>query len=107
MFKSSMIGNLVADPEIKYTPKGVALAEIRLACDTGKNETAFVDVTMWEKDAELAAQYLKKGRKLYVECRVTMDEWTDKETGKKRQKHIFTCDYFKFLSSNKEDTSEN
>lgn len=104
MFKSSMIGNLVADPEIKYTPKGSAKAEIRLACDTGKDKTTFVDVVMWEKDAELAAQYLKKGRKVYMDCRVHMDEWEDKETGKKKSKLIHTCEYMKFLSnSNKEE----
>lgn len=102
-----MIGNLVADPEIKFTPKGTTIANIRLACDTGKNDTTYVDVVMWEKDAELAAQYLKKGRKVYMECRINTDEWVDKETGKKKSKHIHTCEYFKFLSNpNKEESAD-
>lgn len=102
-----MIGNLVADPEIRFTTKGSTVAEIRLACETSKTATSFVDVLMWDKDAELAAQYLKKGRKIYVDCRVHTDEWTDKETGKKRSKFIHTCEYFKFLGENKKDESEN
>lgn len=99
MFKSTMIGNLCADPEVRHTTNGTTVAEVRLACDTGKDGVSYVNLVFWDKDAELVAQYLKKGRKIYAECRVTTDEWTDKESGKKKSKHIYTCEYFKFLTN--------
>lgn len=108
MFKSSMIGNLVADPVVRYTASGKAVADIRLACDCGKDKASYVDVVFWEKDAELAAQHLIKGRKIYVDCRVHQDEWKDEASGKNRSKHVHTCINFEFLSNGakKEDSKD-
>lgn len=88
------MGNLTRDPEIKYTPKGTAVAEIGLAInrvystDQGerREETTFVDVELWGRQAEIAGEYLKKGRPVFIEGRLKLDTWDDKATGQKRSK---------------------
>jgi single-strand DNA-binding protein len=103
--KVMLIGNLTRDPEIRYTPKGTALAEIGLAVNrryTAENgekreETTFVDVTMWGKTAELAEKYLKKGNPVYIEGRLRLDSWDDKTTGAKRSKLSVVCEEMQFL----------
>ena len=92
--KVMLIGNVTRDPEIRYTPKGTALVELGLAVNrryTAENgekreETTFVDVTFWGRTAEIANEYLKKGRSVYVEGRLQLDSWDDKTTGQKRSK---------------------
>ncbi len=92
--KVILIGNLTRDPEIKYTPKGTAIADIGLAVnrtystDSGekREEVTFIDVTLWGRVAEIVGEYCKKGRPLYVEGRLQLDSWDDKATGQKRSK---------------------
>lgn len=92
--KVILVGTLTRDPEVKYTPKGSAVAELGLAInrhystESGekREEVTFVDVTLWGKTAELAGQYLTKGRQLYVEGRLQLDTWEDKQSGQKRSK---------------------
>ena len=92
--KVMLIGNLTRDPEIKYTPKGTAIADIGLACnrtyttDSGekREEVTFIDVTLWGRVAEIVGEYCKKGRPLFVEGRLQLDTWDDKATGQKRSK---------------------
>ena len=89
-----LIGNLTRDPEIKYTPKGSAIADIALAInrsystDQGekREETTFVDVVLYGRLAEIAGEYLRKGRPAYIEGRLKLDTWDDKQTGQKRSK---------------------
>src|SRR6202008_2763785 len=89
-----LIGNLTRDPEVRYTPKGTAVAEIGLAINryvTGENnekgeETTVVDATFWGRQAEIAGEYLKKGRPVFVEGRLQLDTWDDKQSGQKRSK---------------------
>jgi single-strand DNA-binding protein len=89
-----LIGNLTRDPEIRYTPKGTAVAEIGIAVNrvfTGEDgekreEVTFVDVTLWSRLAEIAEQYLKKGRPVFIEGRLQLDSWDDKQTGQKRSR---------------------
>src|SRR6202047_2442877 len=89
-----LIGNLTRDPEVRYTPKGTAVAEIGLAVNRiysgedgeKKEETTFVDVTLWARQAEIAGQYLKKGRPVFIEGRLQLDSWDDKQTGQKRSR---------------------
>jgi len=89
-----LIGNLTRDPEVRYTPKGTAVAEIGLAVNRvysgedgeRKEETTFVDVTLWARQAEVAGQYLKKGRPVFIEGRLQFDSWEDKQTGQKRSR---------------------
>ena len=92
--KVMLMGNLTRDPEIRYTPKGTAVAEIGLAInryfsgESGdkREETTFVDVTLWGRTAEIASEYLKKGRPVFIEGRLQLDTWEDKQSGQKRSK---------------------
>jgi single-strand DNA-binding protein len=92
--KVMLMGNLTRDPEVRYTPKGTAVAELGLAinrvysADNGekREETTFVDVTLWGRTAEIAGEYLKKGRPVFIEGRLQLDSWDDKQTGQKRSK---------------------
>ncbi len=105
--KVMLIGNLTRDPELRHTPKGTAVSEISLAInrvwnnDQGQKqeETTFVEVTLWGRQAELAQQYLTKGRPVYIEGRLQLDSWDDKETGKKRTKMRVIGENMQFLSS--------
>ena len=92
--KVMLMGNLTRDPEIRYTPKGTAVAEIGMAVnryfssETGekREETTFVDVTLWGRTAEIAGEYLKKGRTVYIEGALRTSSWDDKESGQKKYK---------------------
>lgn len=103
--KVMLMGNLTRDPEIKYTPKGTAVAELGLAInrvystDQGekREETTFVDVELWGRTAELAGEYLKKGRPVYIEGRLKLDTWDDKQTGQKRSKMRVVGEVMQFL----------
>ena len=103
--KVMLIGNLTRDPELRHTPSGRAVADISLAInrvwvnDAGQKQedTTFVDVTLWGRQAELAQQYLTKGRGAYIEGRLQMDTWDDKETGKKRSRLKVVGDSLQFL----------
>jgi len=90
--KVLLLGNVTRDPEIRYTPKGSAVCDLGVAVnrayttDSGekREEVTFVDVTLWGRTAEIASEYLKKGRPVFVEGRLQMDTWDDKQTGQKR-----------------------
>lgn len=92
--KVMLIGNLTRDPELRYTPKGTAVAEFGLAINRvwyneqkqKQEETTFVDCTLWSRQAEIAQQYLTKGSPVYIEGRLSLDTWDDKATGQKRSK---------------------
>ncbi|MDB4295899.1 single-stranded DNA-binding protein, partial [Akkermansiaceae bacterium] len=92
--KVILIGNLTRDPEIRYTPKGTAVGDIAIAVNrvrTGDDgnrieEVTYVDVTLWGRQAEVAGQYLAKGRSVYIEGRLQLDTWDDKATGQKRSR---------------------
>src|SRR5215212_3715167 len=89
-----LLGNLTRDPEVRYTPKGSAVAEVGLAVNRNytteggekREETTFVDVTLWGRTAEIAGEYLKKGRPVLIEGRLQLDTWDDKQSGQKRSK---------------------
>jgi single-strand DNA-binding protein len=105
--KVMLIGNLTRDPELRHTPKGTAVAEISLAINRNwtneqgqkQEDTTFVEVTLWGRQAELAQQYLTKGRPVYIEGRLNLDTWDDKETGKKRSKLRVVGETLQFLDS--------
>jgi single-strand DNA-binding protein len=102
-----LIGNLTRNPEIKYSPKGTAIADIGLAINrTWKDENGekidevtYVDVTCWGRLAELAEQYLKKGRPVFIEGRLQLDSWDDKQTGQKRSRLRVIAENLQFLGS--------
>lgn len=105
--KVIIAGNLTADPELKYTPKGTAVARLRLAVnrsyktDTGESreEVTFVDVDAWGQQAETLSNYLRKGRPILLEGRLKLDTWDDKATGQKRSKLGVVLESFTFIDS--------
>ncbi len=104
--KVILIGNLTRDPEVKYTPKGMAVAEVGLAVNRNytvdgdkREEVTFVDCELWGKTAELAGQYLSKGRPVYFEGRLKLDTWDDKTSGAKRSKMRVVVETMQFLGS--------
>jgi single-strand DNA-binding protein len=102
-----LAGNLTRDPELRYTPKGTAVARIGLAVnrtyttETGekKEEVTFVDIDAWGRQAEVISQYLKKGRPILVEGRLKLDQWEDKNTHQKQSKLKVVLESFSFLDS--------
>jgi single-strand DNA-binding protein len=100
-----LIGRLTADPEIRYTPSGLPIANMRMAVNNFRKgadgnrveEAVYVDVTGFGRTAELAQQYLKKGRQVFIEGRLHFDQWDDKNTGQKRSKLSVNIDNLQFL----------
>ncbi|PYL87391.1 MAG: single-stranded DNA-binding protein [Verrucomicrobia bacterium] len=90
--KVILLGNLTRDPEVRYTPKGSAVCDLGIAVNRvytteggeKREEVTYVDVVLWARLAEIAGEYLKKGRPIFIEGRLQMDTWDDKQTGQKR-----------------------
>ncbi len=109
--KVILAGNLTRDPELRYTPKGTAVAKLGLAVnrswttETGekREEATFVDVDAFGKQAEVISQYLRKGRSLLIEGRLRLETWDDKATGAKRSKLGVVLESFSFLDSGNRD----
>jgi single-strand DNA-binding protein len=103
--KVILIGNLGAKPELKYLPSGQAVCELRLATNevfTDKNQqkqerTEWHSVVVWGKTGENCAQYLDKGRSVYIEGRLQTRSWDDKNTGEKRYKTEIVANQVTFL----------
>ena len=99
-----LMGNLTRNPEIRYTPSGTAVADLGLAVNESfKNkagemveQTCFVDVVVWGRQAETASEYLHKGSPVFVEGRLQLDQWESKE-GEKRSKLRVRADRVQFL----------
>lgn len=112
--KVMLMGNLTRDPEVRYTPKGSAVADLALAvnrtytADNGerREEVTYVDIVLWSKLAELAGQYLKKGRAVFIEGRLQMDTWEDKQTGQKRSRIKVVGENMQFVDSRRDGGGE-
>lgn len=105
--KVLLMGNLTRDPEVRYTPKGTAIANLGLAVNRvytteggeQKEEVTFIDIEVWGRQAETAGQYLAKGRPVFVEGRLKLDSWEDKESGQKRNKLKVVAERVQFLGA--------
>ncbi len=106
--KVILVGNLTRDPEVRYIPSGTAVCDISLAVNSQwtdrktnerKEEVTFVEVTLWGRTAEIAGEYLAKGRPVLIEGRLSLDSWEDKETGQKRSKLKVIADGMQLLGS--------
>ena len=103
--KVMLIGNLTRDPEVRYTPSGSAVSDIRLAVSRKyktasgqeKEETCFVSVTVWGRQAETAGEYLRKGSPVFVEGRLKLDEW--EKDGQKQSRLTVVAERVQFLSA--------
>lgn len=99
--KVILMGNLTRDPQVRHTPSGSAVCELGLAVNRSwydkqsnsrKEEVTFVDVTLWGRQAEVAGEYLGKGRSVMIEGRLQLDTWQDKESGQNRSKLRVVCE---------------
>ncbi len=105
-----LMGNLTRQPELRKTKTGTAVTELGLALNrswTAENgqrqeETTFVEVTVWGRAAENAAQFLQKGRGVLIEGRLQLDVWQDRESGQDRSKLKVVADSIQFLGAAQE-----
>ena len=104
-----LMGNLTRDPEIRYLSSGTAVAKLGLAVNEGfktksgeEPKPLFIDIDVWERQAETCAEYLKKGSPVLVEGRLKLDEWETKE-GEKKSKLKVTADRVQFLGGKRDD----
>ena len=93
--KVILVGNLTRDPDVRYTAMGTAIADVSLAVNHSytdqrtnekKQEVTFVDVTLFGRVAEIASEYLAKGRPVLIEGRLKFEKWTDQATQQQRSK---------------------
>ena len=114
MNKVILIGNTVRPIELRYLPSGAAVAKTGLAVNeqwkdkiTGetKSETMFIDIVIFGKSAEIANQYIAKGKKILVEGKLKLEQWQD-QSGQKRSKHILSVESFQFLDSKAKEGNE-
>jgi single-strand DNA-binding protein len=100
-----LIGNLTRDPELRVTPKGTAICQFGLAVNRSfkdeagqtREETTFIDVEAWGRQGETISKYCTKGRPLFVEGRLRLDQWEDKASGQKRSRMKVVLENFQFL----------
>jgi len=104
----TLMGRLVADPELRTTPAGVSVATLRLACDrdfknkqTGEKETDFINVVAWRQTAEFVSRYFAKGRMAVVEGRLQIRPYTDRD-GNKRTAAEVVADNIYFADSRRD-----
>ncbi len=107
--KVLLMGNLTRDPELRVTPKGTSICQFALAINRqfkmesgeSREEVIFVDVEAWGKQGETIAKYVTKGRPLYVEGRLKLDQWEDKNTKEKRSRMKVVLEQFQFLGDSR------
>lgn len=108
--KVFLIGNLTRDPELRYTPSGAPVTDLGVAVNRyfvtkdgeRRDETLFIDVTVWNRQAENCCQYLRKGQPVHIEGYLRMDTWDDRNTGEKRSKIKIEAENVQFLGSRRE-----
>jgi single-strand DNA-binding protein len=111
--KVMLIGNLTRDPELRVTPKGTAICTFSLAINrkfkredgTDSEEVTYVDIEAWGKTGETISKYCTKGRPLFVEGRLKLDQWEDKTTKEKRSRMKVVCENFQFLGAPPQGTA--
>lgn len=103
--KVLLIGNLTRDPELRQTPSGQQVCRVGLAMNrkfksqTGemREEVTFVDVAIWGVRGETASRFFKKGDPMFIEGRLHLEEWQDKQSGQKRQRLSVIADNWEFV----------
>jgi single-strand DNA-binding protein len=105
-----LMGRLTFDPELRRIPSGTAVTELRMAVNRSwqgrdgdrREEVLYIDVTVWDRQAETCCQALRKGSLIFVEGSLKMDQWDDKTTGEKRSKIRVQADRVQFLDSRRD-----
>lgn len=111
--KVMLIGNLTRDPELRVTPKGTSIAQFSLAINrkfkgsdgNDAEEVVYVDCEAWAKTGETIAKYVTKGRPLFVEGRLKLDQWEDKTSKEKRSRMKVVVENFQFLGGQNQSGS--
>lgn len=109
-----LMGNLTRDPDCKFTPKGMAITQIGIAVnrtwtnDAGEKqeEVTFIDVEFFGKKAEVVAEHFKRGKSIFVQGRLKLDSWDDKQSGQKRSKLKVVGESFEFIGGPKQDSDD-
>ena len=109
-----LIGRCTRDPDLRYTPKGTAVADLDIAINRmfkgedgeTKEETVWVSITAWGRTAEVASQYLRKGSSLFVEGRLSLDVWDDKQTGQKRSRLRVVAEHLQLLDRKQDSAAQ-
>ena len=104
--KVQIAGNLTRDPELRYTPNNTAVCSFSIATNRKwksaageqQEEVTFIDCDAWGKTAEVINEHLRKGRPIFIEGRLKLDQWDDKDGGK-RSKMKVVVDSFQFVDS--------
>lgn len=113
--KVVIMGNLTRDPEVRHIPSGAAVCDISLAINNTwkdkstnekKEDVTFVEVTLWGRTAEIAGEYLAKGRPVLIEGRLQQESWTDKESGQKRTKMKVVAESMQLLGGKQQGDSQ-
>jgi len=107
-------GNLTADPDVRETPNGSPVGQLRLAINekwkdqsgNSREKTVYVDVTVWGSQAKNCQQYLSKGSPVLIEGKLDQDQWEDRETGQKRSKHKVTAQRVQFLGTGQQQSNQ-
>jgi len=110
--KIIVVGNLGRDPELRYTPQGNAVCDFSMATNEKRRDKAgemqsvvtWFKITLWGKQAENASKYLTKGSAVYIEGRLRIEEWTDRDGNNRHSLEVNATD-MQFLSSNRNDES--
>ncbi len=104
--KVFLMGNLTRDPELRVTPSGLSICKFSIAINRSyqvegdrKEEVTYVDLDAFGKTAETISKYMSKGRPIFVEGRLKLDQWDDKTTGEKRSRLGVVVENFQFLGS--------
>ena len=107
-----VIGNLVNDPEVRFTPKGTPVSNLSLGInetyivdDEKRQITTFVDVQVWGPSAENLAKMVRKGQEIFVEGSLRQDRWQDKETGQNRAKVFIKAERWQFTQYRRQEES--
>jgi single-strand DNA-binding protein len=108
--KIILVGNLGRDPELRYTPQGTPVCSFSMATNERRkdksgemqDQTTWFKVTLWGRQAETASQYLTKGRPVYIEGRLRVDEWTDRDGKPRYTLDVFATD-MQFISSGRSE----
>lgn len=108
--KIILVGNLGRDPELRYTPQGTPVCSFTLATNEKRKDksgetqdvTTWFRVTLWGRQAETASQYLTKGRPVYIEGRLRLEEWTDRD-GKARSTLEVHASEMQFIGGTRAD----
>lgn len=112
--KTTIIGNLGADPQMRYLPNGTAVTNYSVATERvwfdkatekKQTETTWVKVVVWGKQAENNHKYLAKGKRVFVEGRVSVEVWNDKKSGEAKGQLVMTADNVIFLSTTTDGSS--